>query len=108
MIKKSHLHALSPKQKQFSFNTLEQEYTTESIEKDGLIIKRQVIKEVDRAKAFADFHSNDFTLDKQLAIGSFANRPITLDSQNIDAVVDSANKLEKFIDAIPSANSETD
>lgn len=77
---------------------VELEFQTKQVEIDGLVTTSQEVVKVDRSEAYKNFKALDFSIQNQIAVGSYGSaRPVMLSSDDIDNDIASVERLNNLI-----------
>lgn len=77
---------------------VELEFQTKQVEIDGLVTTSQEVVKVDRSETYKNFKATDFSIQNQIAVGSYASaRPVMLSSDDIDNSIASVERLNNVI-----------
>lgn len=88
---------------------VELEFQTKQVEIDGLVTTSQEVVKVDRSETYKNFKALDFSIQNQIAVGSYASaRPAMLSSDDIDNSIASVERLNDVISKQNEKNSPTE
>lgn len=77
---------------------MELEFQSKQVEIDGIVTTRQEVVQVDRSETFKNFNALDFSIQNQIAVGSYTSaRPVMLSSDDIDNNIASVERLNEVI-----------
>lgn len=77
---------------------VELEFQTKQVEIDGLVTTSQEVVKVDRSETYKNFKATDFSIQNQIAVGSYTSaRPVMLSSDDIDNSIASVERLNNVI-----------
>lgn len=91
----------------YTHSPVELEFQSQQVEVDGLVTSSQEVVKVDRSETYKNFKALDFSIQNQLAVGSYASaKPVTLASNDIDGTINSVHELAIQIENEKNATSE--
>lgn len=82
----------------YTHSPVELEFQTKQVAIDGLVTTSQEVVKVDRSETYKNFKAIDFSIQNQIAVGSYASaRPVMLSSDDIDSNIASVERLNNVI-----------
>lgn len=93
----------------YSHSPMDAEFQNVQVEIDGLVTSRQEVVVVDRSKTYANFKAVDFSIQNQIAVGSYSSaRPVMLSSDDLDNNIASVERLNEVINEVITKQNEKD